>query len=64
VFIHRAKGEYSREDYEKWLAPEKSAVWWRWAARGIAFLPSGAARLTLLGYFALANKQGLAWWRR
>lgn len=63
IIIHRARGEYSLIEYRKWLKIEDSSLWWRMTVLLIAIVPSIIARLIILSYFKMVNKEALKWWQ-
>lgn len=62
IIIHRAMREYTLQDYQKWLASEDSALWWRIATFFISIIPSGIIKFTIVLYFKMVNKEALKWW--
>ena len=62
VIIHRARGEYSLKEYRKWLELEDLSLWWRMVMLFIAIVPSIIAKLIILSYFKMVNKEALRWW--
>ena len=62
VIIHRARGEYSLKEYRKWLELEDLSLWWRMVMLFIAIVPSIIAKLIILSYLKMVNKEALRWW--
>ena len=62
VIIHRARGEYSLKEYRKWLELEDLSLSRRMVMLFIAIVPSIIAKLIILSYFKMVNKEALRWW--
>ena len=63
LMVHRAKGEYSRTEYARWLASESCAPWWRVSTFLVSVMPPRLARAIILTYLGIRNREALAWWR-
>ncbi len=62
IIIYRAMREYTLKEYQKWLASEDSALWWRMVALFIAIVPSVILKIAIFSYFKIVNKEALKWW--
>ena len=62
IIIHRSKKEYTLKEYQKWLASEDSALWWRAVTLFLAIVPSVIVKFAMLSYFKMVNKEALEWW--
>jgi glycosyltransferase involved in cell wall biosynthesis len=63
VIFHRARGEYSLGEYQRWLELRDSALWWRMVMLFIAIVPSTITKSIILSYFGIVNREALRWWR-
>jgi len=62
LIIHRSRREYTLKEYQKWLASEDSALWWRMATLFIAIVPNVIFKFAMLSYLKMVNKEALKWW--
>ncbi len=62
IIIHRSRREYTLKEYQKWLASEDSALWWRMATLFIAIVPNVIIKFAMLSYLKMVNKEDLKWW--